>query len=840
MLKKSLLLIAVLGAAQGLWAETLTPDEALRRLEGDASGRRVVSSLAHANLAFTQTTAADKPAVYVFNRADQSGFVMVSADDVAVPLLGYTDSGAFNPADIPPQFRYWLNEYADQIAYANREGLQTRKQDLTFPSSWKPVTPYIKTNWDQRAPYNLTCPEFNGQRCPTGCVATAMAQVMKYWEYPKRSQGQISYYSEYIKRILEMDFSREPEFAWDDMLDNYVAGKYTEAQGDAVANLMKQCGYAVQMWYYPTSSGTQTELVAAALINYFGYSKGVTVHQRLPYSASEWNEICYNQLKIGPVIYGGIAVEGGHCFVMDGYDGNGYFHFNWGWSGTCNGYYLLDALNPTVQGTGGYFGGYNMNQVIIAGVQPQDGQPLENVDYVLSMTGSLQGTYLTSSQTLALTVGNAADPNFANDGMYSFQPILGLEVTNADGTGSPYYIDLVTSFPTFDPGTFLSVPNATFTIKTSAFPDGNLKLRLVYKKADENDWKSLALRPGNFDYVIFKKIGSSAVVTNMTPLSFSIPKASLTTPLYYNNPCVLEITATNDNSLDLTQSLIPFLYTTDGAPAYMGDNRLVTVGAKTTQTFNFNGTFQRLDGAPTPTTSTPMDFKLVLVDYVTGKTYGDYGVVTMKRSSSSVRLTSKDLTITNAEEQGTVDNVNDVFGLNDFSHIGVSLSVTSTNGFIATPLTAIISEYDPQTGSKGAQVMEQELVDMIYLEKGDTKEVKSTLNFSNFDPTKMYALSVYYTTSGSRALLGSLIFAASSGVQGVIAEADGLSVALTEGRLVAYSGAGVKELKVYDAGGALVVMTAGDSIDISSLGKGLYIAIAADADGNVKTIKFIR
>lgn len=322
MLKKTLLLMGIAVAAQGLYAETLSPEQALQRLNTSADGKKMLNSKNNPRLAFTAKDESGNPAVYVFNRGEGAGTMIVAANDLAEPLLGYTDNGDFNPQDVAPGFAYWMKEYARQISYAEAHGIAPKKTRQKAPD-WTYIAPLMETQWNQMTPYNSMTPIIGRSNAPTGCVATAMAQIMNYWKYPVTGKGKLSYTNDYTQETLTMYFDRE-DFAWDKMLPRYISGKYTQEQADAVAYLMKACGYSTQMQYASDASGTQSQKAGNALFTYFGYDGSVAYAQRVMYTTDEWNSLIYDQLKnVGPVFYDGDSPEGGHAFVVDGFDGNG-------------------------------------------------------------------------------------------------------------------------------------------------------------------------------------------------------------------------------------------------------------------------------------------------------------------------------------------------------------------------------------------------------------------------------------------------------------------------------------------------------------------------------------
>lgn len=195
------------------------------------------------------------------------------------------------------------------------------------------------------------------------------------------------------------------------MIDTYLPGQYTEAQADAVAYLMKAAGYSVKMDYAQDSSGALAMNIANGLRKYFNYDSNIFYTLREYYSATQWAQMIYDNLKnVGPLLYGGGSMlGGGHSFVCDGYDGNGYFHFNWGWSGMSDGYFSLDALNPSSLGSGGGGGGgYNFTQDAVFGIQPPTGKPTEDRPLAVTQMGSLFGQISGSTLAFGLFVQEGA------------------------------------------------------------------------------------------------------------------------------------------------------------------------------------------------------------------------------------------------------------------------------------------------------------------------------------------------------------------------------------------------------------------------------------------------
>jgi hypothetical protein len=303
---------------------------------------------------------------YVFNNVQASGFVIVAGDDRSPAVLGYSDKGTFDADHLPDELSYLLEGYAAQI-----NALEQGAKAVPQQSLGQAISPLLRAQWDQEAPYNLMLPFINSYHAYTGCVATAMAQVMHYWQWPARPTCTIPayttpYYHMYMPELSPVDFE------WDKMQDTYLTNDTASEEALAVATLLKYCAQSVEMDFQDYGSGA-TNITNHALSTYFGYKASAQLLDRENWTAQEWAEIIYNELASNrPVIYGGQKATGGHAFVCDGYDGNGLFHINWGWNGQSNGYFLLNVLDPDIQGTGSASGayGYINEQIAVVGIEP--------------------------------------------------------------------------------------------------------------------------------------------------------------------------------------------------------------------------------------------------------------------------------------------------------------------------------------------------------------------------------------------------------------------------------------------------------------------------------------
>lgn len=331
---------------------------------------------------------------YVFNASQNQGYVIVSGEDSLTELVGYSDSGTIDMDNLPDNLSSWLEAYAEYVKAVRRSEAEPFKNNLL--ASYPTIRPLLgEIQWNQSMPYNDMCPYDSeaGERCPSGCVATALAQIMKYWEWPVNGVGSYSYTSNY--GVLSADFTKT--YQWDKMRDTYtsyydedwnIVNEWTQEEGDAVAQLMADLGVALEMGYAPGGSGSNDIMVERAMRNHFRYE--VENHPRLSMASSEFVDLLVTELRQSRPVYfsGGSASGSGHAFVVDGCNSDGYFHVNWGWGGMSNGYFNVNYMNPNEQGIGGSDGGYFMRQSATTLKPYRDGDVAPQKQVQLSYTTS--------------------------------------------------------------------------------------------------------------------------------------------------------------------------------------------------------------------------------------------------------------------------------------------------------------------------------------------------------------------------------------------------------------------------------------------------------------------
>ena len=330
----------ILVGANATPVDVMTAQKTAQRFMSAQAGTMLQANNAEMRLSHAEASSvkAGETDYYVFNASNGKAFVIVAGDDRVGDVIGYGE-GNIDMDDLPCGMRWLLNDYRQQMEYlyatptAQAERRQVRS-DIT-------VLPLLSCLWSQSEPYYNQCPLYSGERSVTGCIATAMAQVMYYWKYP----DQLPALSGYMTRSLRINVQSLPSthLDWDNMIDSYI-GYYTTEQANAVARLMRYCGQASRMDYSPNGSGAyvyqQLQGMAA-----FGYGSYASRLSRSSYSSEEWESLVLEDLTAGrPVLYSGTdPMAGGHAFVVDGYY-DGLYHLNWGWAGTGNGYFRLNGL----------------------------------------------------------------------------------------------------------------------------------------------------------------------------------------------------------------------------------------------------------------------------------------------------------------------------------------------------------------------------------------------------------------------------------------------------------------------------------------------------------------
>lgn len=342
--KKLLVLLVCLIACISMKAEKISEEEAIAKARSVMPHKKFMSyeSFLKKKKILKPQKALSKE-FYVIN-AEDGGFVIVAADDRIPDVLGYSEKGNLDISNLPSNVKWLLDSYQEII-----QDIEDGNGIIYTTYDTKPeVAPMITTSWGQGSPYNRLCPTFGGQ-CLTGCVATAMAQVINYWKWPIDETNSVSAYSTSTNKIY-MPELQPTTFDWDDMTNNNIA------------KLMLYCGQSVEMDYGVEASGASDIDIPDAMYTVFGYASSTHRVLRSSYGDEAWESLIYDEIQSGrPVLYSGVSGSNGHMFVCCGYN-EGKFYINWGWDGDYDGYYDLTLLNPSSYS-------YTQNQTAIVGIQ---------------------------------------------------------------------------------------------------------------------------------------------------------------------------------------------------------------------------------------------------------------------------------------------------------------------------------------------------------------------------------------------------------------------------------------------------------------------------------------
>lgn len=419
----------------------------------------------------------------------KGGFVIVSNDDRNTSYVGYSD----NPIDLnSPSFNWYL----EMANAALKEKASHERIDNKIP-----IEPLMTTTWGQETPFNDMCPTDRDNaniKYPTGCVATAMAQVMFYHQYPEEGTGKVIY--SFQDRILEADFSNT-HYNWAAMLPAYTKDNYSEESAAAVATLMYHCGASIKMQYNTGGSGAYTYDAATALRQNFDYHKNLQIHYRDYYSTKEWMNLIYNELLSGrPLIYSGVdEKKGGHCFVLDGYDTNNMVHVNWGWDSKNDGYYDIALLNPTSYQ-------FSLQQTVLCGVA----KPTAQVNYQSEVVtdGNFKVTKLGNTKILI------TDDKYANLSDLSFTGLLAYILAG----NSQQYVLLSQENTNIANMYYLTKPSTRTCTLPNGLKDGIYRIFPAVKETGESAWCPIHFTEGNNNsYTI--EISNGMLTSTPTPIT---------------------------------------------------------------------------------------------------------------------------------------------------------------------------------------------------------------------------------------------------------------------------------------------------------------------------------
>lgn len=731
---------------------------------------------------------------YAFTRGSDNGYVIVAADDRAAnSILGYACEGTLDPDNMPDAMRWWLGEYERQLSYAETSTRTNRNRISAELPVYAPIAPLITSRWDQTEPYNLQCPIYNGttlpsysgMQCLTGCVATAWAQIMYYHKWPVQGSGSHSYkwtFNGEDLGTLSADFSQST-YNWDAMTDTYNSSSSEESR-NAVAQLMADVGIASNMSYSPLASGAVSTYSLQGLVEHFGYDKGATILYRDYYGLEAWQDSVYASLAAGyPVYYGGENSSAGHAFVCDGYY-NGYFHINWGWSGISNGYFLLTALDPAMQGSGGSDAGYNYRQDAATFVRKAEAGSSPRL-MILCLDNFDIDTYNATRNSTVTFSGR-----FYNKGIATFDITLGLKVVDSEGNvtylEAPYYTAQLPSMYGIN----------TFDMTLTDFPtaEGTYKVYPACRDNSTGIWYEIPTPIQSTQrYLIATVEGTNSIV-------FSYPSAAT---------LQLEATATVDTPLYTGKTFKADVTITNSGDEYYNDIYVATVqaGSLNIETLSNAVLVNIINGG-----SADVSFKLTAPEtagdyelYVIGFDYtflSDPLPITVTETPSGTTALSLASPITMDYEGAVIAD-----------DLRFSAQVACTSGYYIDKLYAYIF---PEEGGTSLTSFTTDL----YIGAGDTQQVSFSGNFINAEVGKTYFLALYYQDSSSLKQIKS----GDTGISNTMTFTIGMASGINDTK----GNDEVQEIEVYNLMGIRVLHQQAVAPDLSALAPGIYIVKTGD------------
>ncbi len=845
-MKRFTLLLMIFFVISEAHALPLSPVDALSRWMQSSSNKVACLSDKDYELKFTAILENGDPALYVFGTANEKGFAIIAADDASIPLLGYSDSATFDSDNIPPALYEWIESYKGQIKWLSERATDSTSQYLPVNEDWEPIEPLVNSRWNQDEPFNNHAPELQGMHSVTGCVATSMAQVMNFFKYPDVGTGTISYLNSYTFEEINYDFSLLP-FDWDNMLDVYNDGEYTDTQAEAVANLMMACGASVKMNYSPIVSGAASRDIAEGLKTYFNYDKATRQIERRYFTYNEWAATIYDNLKnIGPVIYNGIApLQGGHSFICDGYE-NGYFHFNWGWGGMADGYFLLDALAPSNIGIGGFSGGFSVDQDAIIGIQPPTGSdvPLPNNEFV--QYGSLYGKI--DNDTLYLGTKFSSTPGWEFRGSADAAAAFGVIIEDLDDPADKKYVySSNLSYKEFFPRYYIrhmeNVDNTYIQFNTD---DLNLnagktyRLTLAFKMIGsedalmaEEEWVPVKTDVGLNNYIEVTATENGYTVDNIPIGTFTISDLRITSDVYYGSPISFEATITNNTDLQLSRNISIVLLNEMGKDMFTSDNTLITLDPGQTLEYSAIAQLYRTENNYKYSTA---DYQVKLFDVQYLSYYAtDEVSVTVNKNPGTPTLSSK-IEVVNSSTDGDLRVVMDNF-------LDTELWVKVEEGFFGYPITYHIGV--PTSSSDTYTTVAISAVNMPFIiNEGEETVISHIVPLKDVAESDLYLLKAAYQRDNKNEWIDACVRFRLSKSSVVSSEEDDFYVLYEKEskKIEVFSRSNVTEVYAWSINGQRLPIRTDRypnhaMVDLNGLSASIIILSIQDSEGRIKKIK---
>lgn len=477
---RKVLLLVLLAFCHSVWPGIRTESQ-MRKI----AARKLLDSVGEASrLKILKST----PSYYIYGKGDL-GFVVVSTDDDAMPVLGYSSS-EYVEKDMPPAFKCWL------------KAVEASSFSSNVSATYQAVPNFLTTTWGQSDPFNYLCPEINETKTPTGCVATAMGQIMYYYQYPLHGTGQ-GYYTLGEAETVRYPNEIKDVYQWDLIKPDYSGITVSDDERLAVATLLKDAGIAAHMNYNVGGSGAFISDAALAFVNNFGFDANTTQYMlKEYYDNAEWSSVIYSELAARrPVLAGGYdPANGGHAFVFSGVDGDGKVYVNWGWNGNADGFYEITSLNPNgILGSNNTMA-FNFNNEIVYGLQPAQGEPDESLHHSLwACTEPFNAEYQKIRNWLKIKTST-----IYNISIYPFTGEIKLYCESVDGDNTK---DISYTFSDYTQNVIPSgygYSEQVKTIKTTDLTPGRYYIYLVSQTTTETLPQKVRYPGGLFQYIMTK------------------------------------------------------------------------------------------------------------------------------------------------------------------------------------------------------------------------------------------------------------------------------------------------------------------------------------------------
>lgn len=551
------------------------------------------TSSAKAKSKRVKSVSGEVPAYYVFPNGEGKGFTVVSGDDRLPGVVGYSDKGTYDEENLPSNYVGFMKAYEEMVGQLDNgdsrasasiaEAKALRSSGYQQPA----VAPLLgNIQWNQMIPYNNMCPMYNStNRSVTGCVATAMAQVMMYYQYPTTLQANIPAYVSHTKNLSIPQINKGERYDWANMLPQYASYEplnYTDAQATAVAKLMYHCGAACEMDYGSSSGANVTP---AILSTYFGYDSDLMQDlNRDAFTLAEWSQIMDKELSVKrPILYSGRSSDGGHEFVCDGTDGNGLYHINWGWGGYQDGYFDVTILNPDKGGAGSGSApdGYNQYCSMIVGIAPDNSkvdEPLVDVTPVVMIGNgnSSLGFQMSPRNKVTDTFRVITNNLLSNQSAKDFTGYFAYGIQQADGTYKPLSSSRNISIKHSEADGSTYRQSIRLLQFDYAFPVGKTTLYGLYS-TDNKKWEKCA-----YVYMVpFVVEATERTISVATPLSADIVAQD---ELLSEQDNTLMLTVSNDADFEHLGLIKVYTSTTNEKPSDPSEQIYFTIPSKSSST----------------------------------------------------------------------------------------------------------------------------------------------------------------------------------------------------------------------------------------------------------------